>query len=164
MRERSGRVAGVALLALGSGLLAAAVSAATFVVNSTGNEPDADVSDGLCVTALGACTLRAAIEQANALPGADTIAFNIPGSGVHTVSAATPLPALTDIAGVTIDGYTQPGSSPNTLAIGNDAILTIEIDGSSAGENVDGLTVNGLYATIRGLVVNRFSRTGIAIR
>ncbi len=29
---------------------------------------------------------------------------------------------------------------------------------------MDGLTVNGLYATIRGLVVNRFSRTGIAIR
>ncbi len=163
MRERSGRVAGVALLTLGSGLLAAAVSAATFVVNSTGDEPDADVSDGLCATALGACTLRAAIEQANALPGADTIAFNMPGPGVHTITPASPLPALTDDAGVTMDGYTQPGSGANTLAIGNDAVLTIEIDGTAAGESANGLRIQGTYATVRGLVINRFAGAGILI-
>jgi len=162
-RKRSGRVAGVALLALGSLLLAAAVSAATFVVNSTGDEPDADLSDGLCGSALGACTLRAAIEQANALPSADTIAFNIPGPGVHTIIPASPLPALTDDAGVTIDGYTQPGSSANTLPIGNDAVLTIEIDGTAAGGFVNGLRVQGTNATVRGLVINRFALSGILI-
>ncbi len=30
--------------------------------------------------------------DANATPGADTIVFNIPGSGVHTITPATPLP------------------------------------------------------------------------
>jgi hypothetical protein len=36
--------------------------------------------------------LRAAIEQANATPGADTIKFNIGGSGVKTISPLSALP------------------------------------------------------------------------
>ncbi len=38
----------------------------------------------------------------------DTIAFNIPGAGVHTITPLTGLPQITDP--VIIDGYTQPGS------------------------------------------------------
>jgi CSLREA domain-containing protein len=158
-----GREGRVVLLLLGSGLFAAAVSAATFVVDSTGDEPDKDINDGLCQTAVGTCTLRAAIEQANALAGADTIAFNIPGAGVHTIGPASPLPALTDDAGVTIDGYTQPGSKPNSLLIGSDTVLTIEIDGTAAGQSTNGLTIQGISATVRGLVINRFTQGGIAI-
>jgi hypothetical protein len=48
-------------------------------------------------------------------PGADTINFNIPGAGVHTIVLTTWLPNTTDP--VTVDGYTQPGSSPNTLPL-----------------------------------------------
>ena len=163
MKRRSGRAAGVALLSLGGGLFATALSAATFVVNSAGDEPDADVTDGLCATALGSCTLRAAIEQSNASVGADTISFNILGTGVHTIAPASPLPSLTDVLGVTIDGYTQPGSHANTLAIGNDAVLMIEIDGTSAGTSASGLRIEGTYVTVRGLVVNRFGEAGILI-
>ncbi len=126
-------------LAAAAGALAMSASAATFVVNSVGDESDADLMDGICLTALGTCTLRAAIEQANASAGADTIAFNIPGSGVQTISPASPLPPLTDDAGVTIDGYTQPGSSPNTLVVGDDAVLLIEIEGTNAGMSANGL-------------------------
>ena len=45
----------------------------TFTVNSTGDLPDADPEDGLCQTANGngECTLRAALEQANALAHPD---------------------------------------------------------------------------------------------
>lgn len=47
------------------------------------------------------------------LTGADTIAFNIPGAGPHTIQ---PTSALPTIAGpVVIDGYTQPGASPKSL-------------------------------------------------
>src|SRR5512132_2050977 len=99
----------IAPFALAIGFAGGAASAATFTVDSTGDESDADLTNGICRTALGTCTLRAAIEQANALAGSDTIAFNIPGIGVHTISPALDLPALTDDAGVTIDGYTQPG-------------------------------------------------------
>jgi hypothetical protein len=54
------------------------------------------------------------IQQANATPGADTINFAIPGTGVKTIKVgATGLGALPDITEqVTIDGYTQPGSPP----------------------------------------------------
>src|SRR2546428_14046004 len=49
--------------------------AATFVVNSTDDVVDAAPGDGVCETATanGVCTLRAAIQEANAHPDADTI-------------------------------------------------------------------------------------------
>jgi len=50
----------------------------------------------------GAGSLRQAILDANASGGADTIAFDIPGAGVHTIVLASELPPVTDIA--TIDG------------------------------------------------------------
>ncbi|MEI8165474.1 MAG: CSLREA domain-containing protein, partial [Chloroflexales bacterium] len=43
---------------------------AIFTVNSTGDESDSYIPDGLCNTVNGTCTLRAAIEQANAMPNA----------------------------------------------------------------------------------------------
>ena len=53
---------------------AAAAPTATFNVNSTLDEFDADMFDGSCVsTPSGVCTLRAAIMESNAKPGADLI-------------------------------------------------------------------------------------------
>ncbi|MDJ0853411.1 MAG: hypothetical protein QNK04_34025 [Myxococcota bacterium] len=43
------------------------------VVDSTAADPDAVPGDGLCATALGECTLPAAVEEANAFPSTDTI-------------------------------------------------------------------------------------------
>jgi CSLREA domain-containing protein len=48
------------------------VEAKTFIVNSTLDETDTTPDDGLCLSASG-CTLRAAIQQANALAGPDVI-------------------------------------------------------------------------------------------
>ncbi len=67
----------------------------------------------------GPGSLRQAILDSNSNPGPDTIDFNIPGSGVHTISPTSALPTITDP--VLIDGYSQPGSSPNTLLQGNNA-------------------------------------------
>jgi CSLREA domain-containing protein len=50
----------------------ASTRAASFVVNSTVDAVDANPGDGTCAGASG-CTLRAAIQEANALAGADTI-------------------------------------------------------------------------------------------
>ena len=47
--------------------------AATFVVNTTTDSVDVAPGDGNCADANGACSLRAAITEANALPGADII-------------------------------------------------------------------------------------------
>lgn len=56
-------------------LWAAGVSEAQlpFIVTSQDDVGDLDPGDGDCLAASGACTLRAAIEEANALPGEDVI-------------------------------------------------------------------------------------------
>jgi hypothetical protein len=122
--------------AVSSLLLAAVASAATFTVNTT-----ADSSVG---------SLRQAILDANAAPGTDTIDFAIAASGVQTISPTTALPDITDP--VIIDGYTQPGTSTNTLAVGDNAVLLIELDGTNAGAT--GLNITAGNSTVRGLVMN----------
>src|SRR5262249_48016689 len=97
-------------------------------------------------------SLRQAIICANAVPGTHTISFNIPGSGVHTIAPTTDLPAVKDA--VIIDGYTQPGASPNTLAIGDNAKLMIEINGEKTHAGGQLLEVDG-NSTLRGLIINR---------
>ncbi len=191
MRIRRAKVLAFGLLAVAAallfGLLAAnpARSAATFTVNSTGDGGDSSTTDNKCFTGgfvknangvfEGACTLRAAIQQANATAGADTINFNIPddpnitGFEVKTITPGSELPEITDQ--VTIDGYTQTGASENTLTgDGTNAVLKIELDGTNAGNIYSykpGLIVQGSNASnsvIRGLVINRFKWSGINIR
>jgi parallel beta-helix repeat protein len=101
----------------------------------------------------GAGTLRQAILDANANPGPDTIAFNIVGSGVHTIAVASALPGIS--GPTTLDGYTQPGSSPNTnpTSMGLNTILQIEIDCTSAATSC--LSVAADDVTVKGLVMNR---------
>jgi len=122
------------------------------------------ISMGLAIRAYGATytvtntndsgpgSLRQAILDANANPGLDTIAFAIPGSGVHTITPTTAPPQITDP--VTIDGYTQPGSSPNTLAVGDDAVLSIELSGQTSGGT--GILLSTSGSTVRGLVIHHF--------
>src|SRR4051794_1723796 len=71
----------------------------------------------------GLGSLRQAILNANAAGGANVIQFNLSGSGIRTIAPLTQLPDITN--SVTIDGYSQPGSSPNTLTNGNNAVLLI---------------------------------------
>ncbi|MCI0437791.1 MAG: PKD domain-containing protein, partial [Chloroflexi bacterium] len=107
-----------------------------------------------------------AIDDANVHPGHDLITFDIPGAGVQTITLTLELPVITDA--VTIDGYTQPGASPNTLAEGNDAVILIELDGTNALRlpqhgNVEGLEIRSGNVTIRGLVIHSFDGYGISV-
>ena len=125
---------------------------ADFTVNSK-----ADTDDGSCdPLSAGDCTLREAINAANANAGLETIAFEIPGAGPHTSQLGLGLPKITDP--VIIDGYTQPGASPNTngQGLGSNAVLKIELDGSNAGATATGLILLAGNSTVRGLVINRF--------
>src|SRR4051812_13659090 len=117
----------------------------TFVVNANGNGVDRDIADGVCDTSGTAglqCSLRAAIQQANATAGIDRIEFDIQtGTGaVKTITPGVPFPAITET--VTIDGYTQDGASANTLATGDDAVLNIQLNGMNAGDGAVGLQVD----------------------
>jgi parallel beta-helix repeat protein len=71
------------------------------------------------------------------------------------------LPEVTDV--VFIDGYSQPGASPNHLPVGSDAILRIELNGEKAGV-ATGLRIRASEVTVSGLVINRFSQSGITLR
>jgi len=122
-------------------------------VNVTGDAPDANTGDGICQTSTpGECSLRAALQQANASVGANTISFNIPGPGPFTIQPATVLPTISEA--VTIDGTTQPGFSGTPI---------IELDGTLLGGSLDGLRVTAGSSTIRGLVINNFPGSAIYI-
>ncbi len=155
----------VVALLLMSLLAAGPAHAATFTVNETGDAADANLTDSVCdaSTLSGRqCTLRAAIGEANDTPGADTIGFNISGGGVKTISPTSALPEITEA--VTIDGYSQPGSSANTLAVGNNAVLLVQLNGTNAGLATDGLAIRASGSTIRGLAIQRFGGSGIDVR
>jgi len=62
----------IALCVFGLAVVARA-GAVTFIVTSTADAVDAAPGDGVCAMAGGMCTLRAAIQEANALSGADSI-------------------------------------------------------------------------------------------
>jgi hypothetical protein len=115
----------------------------------------------------GAGSLRQAILDANATVPPDDIVFAIPGGGVHTIALASALPAIT--RQLLIDGYSQAGSSANTLPTGQglNTVLTIEIDGTGAG-NTPCLTVNAgntdfLLMVIQGLAINRCAAAAIRV-
>ncbi len=97
----------------------------------------------------GAGSLRQAINDANAAAGADTIAFAI-GSGPTTISPLSNLPQV--VTPMTIDGWSQPGFAGTPI---------VELSGASAG-NAWGLIV-GATATVRGLVINRFTYDAIHV-
>jgi hypothetical protein len=124
------------------------LDAPVLVVNTT-----LDVGDGLCDPA--ACTLREAMFAANARPAgsSSTISFAIGGDGPHLIEPLAPLPAI--VRPVTIDGFTQPGASPNTLASGSDARITIEIADFTPPRD-EGLVVCAPDVTLRGLAISGF--------
>jgi CSLREA domain-containing protein len=166
----------IAGLLLTCTMLAATLMAApahattTFTVNTTDDFKDLNAGDDRCdITVFlpeDQCSLRAAIEQANNTSGADTIIFNVSGTGVKAINVGAtglgPLPAVTDQA--TINGYTQPGASPNTKTVGDDAKLMIVLEGSNAGSFGNGIQLDGAsHSVIKGLVINRFDGAGINI-
>jgi CSLREA domain-containing protein len=148
LARRIPMVVAVALaLAVLGGTSPSPAYAATFTVNSNN-----DVDDGTCN--LAHCSLREAINASNASTGVkDTINFSI-GTGKKTITPGSPLPTIIDP--VIIDGATQSCSPDSTPCI--------ELDGTSAGSNADGLEITAGNSTVRGLVINGFSRYGISLK
>lgn len=95
------------LLGVAPSRSAAAAPTATFTVNSTSDNIDANPGNGACETSTaGQCTLRAAIMEANALPGADTIVvpagtYNLfrPGSDDTAVNGDLDITSTLTISG-----------------------------------------------------------------
>jgi len=136
-----GRACAAALLAVAFG-----VHGATFTVTNTNDS--------------GLGSFRQALVDANAAVGPDTITFAIPGAGVHVITPATVIPAIT--SPVLIDGYTQPGATPNTNALnaGINAVLQIELDLTNTNLQI---SPGGAGSTLRGLVIHSGSSDRIEV-
>jgi CSLREA domain-containing protein len=122
-----------------------AQSGSTFSVNAVD-----DVNDNECTAQH--CSLREAILAANEQSGLDTVQFNLVGTAPFSIGLISPLPQITDP--VIINATTQPGYNDRPL---------IELNGSLAGSDANGLTISANNSTIRGLAINRFDGTGIVI-
>ena len=125
--------------------------AATFVVNST-----LDTSGTSCSSP---CTLRQAIAAANLTTAADTINFGFRISGEILIQPNSALPTITQ--SLTINGYSQNGTSVNTDAIASNAVLRIRVDGLNAGALASGFLICTNDVTIKGLSITRFSQQGV---
>ena len=142
--KASAAVAGVLLVAL---TLATSAQAASYVVDSTGNESDAEPANTVCATAGGSCTLRAAIEQSNGSgsPGADTITFSVTGA----IDLPTGLPPITQQLEVL-----GPGASQLTVrrAVGAQPFpIFMALPPAGTPITISGLTItNGHGVTIPG--------------
>lgn len=117
----------------------------TFTVNSAAYDPgDAAAGDGVCDDGNGVCTLKGAIEEANAYSGNDAISFSIAPAGVHTINALSDFPSITEP--LTIDGSTQPGGGDRGIVVTGPN--TFDLFHITAGQSViRGLVANGGTST-----------------
>lgn len=137
----------IALVLLGMG-----AHATVFTVTNTGDS--------------GTGSLREALTYANAMPGPNSIIFNIPasdpnfdsGKGIWTVTPQSTLPFITQ-SGITIDGTTQTTFGGNTNANGPE----ICIDGKHLyGSDFAFHLYNASNNVIKGLIIGGFT-VGIEI-
>ena len=112
--------------------------------------------------------------MSGAVGNTNTIDFNIPKSdpgynpatGVWTIALQTTmgtLPAISTNAAI-INGYSQPGASKNTLATGDNAKLTIALDGSARFDGTNyGVAIAQPGSQLLGLDIEHFEYAGVLI-
>jgi CSLREA domain-containing protein len=131
----------------------------TFTVTSTADTVDATPGNGICADASGACTLRAAMREANQDAGNDIINFNLPGVAPVTIQIASQLPNISSRSGkLMIDGYSQPGSRRNTSTVGSNAVPGVEIRGNGVLAREVAMYIASMGNTIRGLLIDNVFR------
>ncbi len=113
------------VLATALALACAPAFCAVFAVDSALDEPDVALGDGLCLSVSGKCTLRAAVQQANALGGVNMI--NVP-AGTYTLSLG-PLSTTNPSNVLTINGN---GSWLETIIDGGLATQIFNLQGGQA--------------------------------
>lgn len=146
-----GAFVAVTIGSMALGVTAASAQQPVLVVNSTGDRGDSNPGDGVCLTSSGKCSLRAAIEEANARSGPDLIRFNIAGGGVKTITIGETLVLNDRSGGTSIDGYSQPGASANSSQTASNAAIAIEVTTTSSPDAM--FLIESARNTIRGLSI-----------
>jgi hypothetical protein len=116
----------------------------------------------------GVGSLRAAVEGANANGSSGAIiTFGIGSScGPQVIHLQTPLPSVT--AETHILGFTQPGSSVNSLDDGDNSVICIILDGNT-NQIADGFTVansapNAAALSVGGIAFSGFTHSALNLR
>ena len=148
----------------------------TFTVNETGDQVDFSAGDGVCdhdnVTPGSQCTWRAAIQEANALAGADNIFFNIPisdtgyrdyddpntlssgdsvgGDDYWTIRPATSITAPSE--SVIIDGSTQRTNQGDLNTFGPEIEIKSQMTINSTNVTFNELVINGQVSGEYGII------------
>lgn len=102
---------------------------------------------------VGPGTLRQAILDANQLPGADEIVFNLPVEGLE-IRPDSPLPEIVD--SLFLDATTQPGYQDVPIV----TLTGIGLPQSDAS----GLVIAAPSVTVRGFVIGAFPHAGILVK
>ncbi len=163
---------------------AQAAQAAIFLVTETYDTTDANPGNGVCADSFGRCTLRAAVQESNALAGADivvlpagTYTLSIPGNAEHAAASGD----LDLLASITIRGQGADRTVIDAAGIdrafeainaGTSLIEDLTIENGVAGANTPGyfaVQAGGAIAavgntstlTLRGVVLrNNQAMTG----
>ncbi len=121
----------------------------TFTVNNPGSGYDANPGDGVCETVEGVCSLRAAVDEANASEGADVIVFD-PSITNITLTRQIVLEGEQGITikgdrGVTLywNGYPFPNEGVLEIWSDNNVIQGLTIAGSGMGMSCVKVTGDG---------------------
>jgi CSLREA domain-containing protein len=143
------------LLAVGLALVAglglsirppdAAAATLTFQVTSTADAPDASPGDGICADAAGQCTLRAAVQEADAQPSGNSITIAVPAGTFALKRGVLPLTANT----ITIQGA---GGGATTVD-GRNASQVFSVS-PAASVTLGQLTIIGGNASLGGGIQN----------
>ncbi len=107
------------------------------VVDSAGDQPDSNLTDGVCKTVNNDCTLRAAIMEANVSDDISKISFK----NITTINPVSPLPPITN-NNAQIDG--GGNVNINGSAIEGDNVIGIEIK-DAKNVYIQGVTISHFY-------------------
>jgi CSLREA domain-containing protein len=128
---RSGLVLGLVLLmgvTLSIRLPSAGAATLTFEVTTTTDAPDASPGDGVCADASGQCTLRAAVQEADAQQSGSTITILVPAGtfplklGVLSLTTNTITIQGASGGATTVDGR----NASQVFNVSSDATVTLD--------------------------------------
>lgn len=155
----------------------------SLLVNSEGDEPDSIRGDGLCETSKGECTLRAAVQESNALvlqttsPLTRTNVIIVPEGHYRFIES----PAASTVAGITLDagrlvilGNTniRGAGARRTIIDGNDIDRVFEVSANATfsisdvtitGASASGIYNHGQLTVTRCLITKNYSGYGAGI-
>jgi CSLREA domain-containing protein len=133
-------------LALLVTLAATPALSATFTVDTTADTTDVSPGDGFCGTPVGPCSLRAAVQETNALAGADDI---ILPAGTYLLTLTGPAEDAGASGDLDVhDSLTITGAGAASTIIDADGIARVIEAGVNSPSPMRTLTISGV--TIRG--------------